>query len=175
MSSYRFNRKRSGRYKARLVVNGKPQDSDPENHYSPTLPPDIILLFLSIVAMLKWDLYQIDVSTAFLHAKLDGASIYMHLPEGFRIVGKLVKLAKSLYGLKQAPRKWSELLHKNLTELEFTQSNIHPCIFYCEGCILIVFVDDFLISGPRALELVPLILERFPGTMTDPNDYFSLE
>lgn len=44
-----------------------------------------------------------DVKTAFLYGDID-TEIYVDLPPGFEVKGKVCKLKKALYSLKQAPR-----------------------------------------------------------------------
>jgi Reverse transcriptase (RNA-dependent DNA polymerase) len=49
-----------------------------------------------------WEIYQIDIKTAFLNSDLD-EEIYMQQPEGFITAGqsgKVCRLRKALYGLK---------------------------------------------------------------------------
>ena len=61
-----------------------------------------------MTAHLELYLEQMDVTTAFLHGKLE-EEILMDQPRGLEIRGKEDKvclLKKSLYKLKQSPRQW---------------------------------------------------------------------
>ena len=59
-----------------------------------------------IAAALDWELYQIDVKTAYLYGDLD-EEIYMEQPEGFvKDKTKVWRLHRSLYGLKQSGLSW---------------------------------------------------------------------
>ena len=59
-------------------------------------------ILLSIAAHKDYEIWQMDVKTAFLNGSLD-ETIYMVQPEGFIAKGqekKVCKLQKSIYGLK---------------------------------------------------------------------------
>ena len=65
-----------------------------------------IRILLSITAHMDYEIWQIDVKTAFLNGSLN-ETIYMIQPEGFIAKGQekiVCKLQKSIYGLKQATR-----------------------------------------------------------------------
>ena len=67
---------------------------------------DTIHLILAIAAQYSWNVFQLDVKSAFLHGNLK-EDIYVQQPNGFVRKGeeeKVYKLKKALYGLKQAPR-----------------------------------------------------------------------
>jgi len=65
-----------------------------------------IRILLSIATFYDYEIWQMDVKTAFLNGNLE-ESIYMIQLEGFIQKGqeqKACKLQKSIYGLKQASR-----------------------------------------------------------------------
>ena len=69
-----------------------------------------IRILLSIAAYMDWDVWQMDVKTAFLNGSLE-ETIYMEQPEGYAVKGKehmVWKLKKAIYGLKQASRSWNQ-------------------------------------------------------------------
>ncbi|PNX64936.1 copia-type polyprotein, partial [Trifolium pratense] len=54
----------------------------------------------------NWNVFQLDVKSAFLHGELL-EDIYVEHPPGYQKENnKVYKLSKALYGLKQAPRAW---------------------------------------------------------------------
>ena len=61
-------------------------------------------------------IFHLDVTQAFVRAKLD-AKIYMKLPDGCGdMSGKIVCLNRSLHGLKQSGRQRAELLVETVVE-----------------------------------------------------------
>jgi hypothetical protein len=61
-----------------------------------------IQIILAIVAYFDYEIWQMDVKTAFLNGNLT-EDVYMTQPEGFvnpKHYGKICKLQKSIYGLK---------------------------------------------------------------------------
>lgn len=59
-----------------------------------------------------------------------------------------LKLNKSLYGMIDSPRNWWIHVMEGLKKLGFTPSESDPGIYFGRGMILILYVDDLLISGP---------------------------
>ena len=68
----------------------------------------------------------------------------------------------SLYGLKQAGRLWNELLHKNLLQFDFKQTQTDLCLYFkwCEKDLIIVgvYLDDLLVTS-TATSLVDQFFE----------------
>ena len=65
-----------------------------------------IRAIMALAYMMKWDLHQMDVKTAFLNGVIE-EEVYLKQPQGFEVEDihtHVCKLKKSLYGLKQAPR-----------------------------------------------------------------------
>lgn len=96
------------RYKARLVAKGFSQRPgiDYDQTFSPVVKYDSLRTILSVTAAEDLELYQLDVTTAFLHGVLK-EEVYLRQPEGHVIPGQetqVYRLHKSLYGLKQASR-----------------------------------------------------------------------
>jgi hypothetical protein len=75
-------------------------------------------VFLSLAAILDFEIHQIDVVGAYLEGDLD-EEIYMRAPEGIGTGKRYWWLKKALYGLKQAGRQWKQKLHNVLTNLGF--------------------------------------------------------
>ena len=67
---------------------------------------------LAIAAFYDYEIWQMDVKTAFLNGFLE-EELYMMQPEGFvnpKGANKVCKLQRSIYGLLQASRSWNKRL-----------------------------------------------------------------
>jgi Reverse transcriptase (RNA-dependent DNA polymerase) len=55
----------------------------------------------------RWDLEirQLDAVNAFLNSKLD-EEVYVELPDGFKLLGKVGRLLRALYGLRRSSLLW---------------------------------------------------------------------
>jgi hypothetical protein len=65
-----------------------------------------IQVLLAIAAYFNYEIWQMDVKTAFLNGNIE-EELYMVQPEGFvdpKDANKICKLQRSIYGLKQASR-----------------------------------------------------------------------
>ena len=97
-------------YKARLVAKGYRQvhGIDYDETFSPVAMLKSVRILLAIAAYYNYEIWQMDVKTAFLNGYLE-ETVYMTQPEGFvdqNNPKKVCKLKKSIYGLKQASRSW---------------------------------------------------------------------
>ena len=88
---------------------------------SPVAMLKSIRILLSIAATLDYEIWQMDVKTAFLNGNLD-ERIYMQQPEGCiqdGQEGKVCHLHKSIYGVKQASRSYNIRFDKTIKEYGF--------------------------------------------------------
>ena len=95
------------KYKARFVARGFSQKEgiDYEETFSPVARYTSIRTIMALASMMKWDLHQMDVKTAFLNGVIE-EEVYLEQPQGFEVEDRhthVCKLEKALYGLKQAP------------------------------------------------------------------------
>ncbi|QRV85528.1 Copia-like polyprotein/retrotransposon [Ceratobasidium sp. AG-Ba] len=141
------------RHKARLVGKGFSQRPgvDYVEISSPVAAADSLRTLLSIVAALDLELLQIDVKTAFLHAKLE-EEIFMEQPPGFSEGAMSVwKLNKAIYGLKQAARAFYLCLKAILENIGFHRCDTDHSVFWLregdELAIILGHVDDMLLAG----------------------------
>ena len=105
-----FKRKRGtygkvGTYKARLVAKGYRQryGIDYDETFSPVAMLKFIQIMLALAAHFDYEIWQMDVRTAFLNREME-EEVYMIQPKGFTSIdeSKVCKLQRSIYGLKQA-------------------------------------------------------------------------
>ena len=80
-SMYIFKRKSDGRYKARLVAKGysQIQGVDYSEVYAPVVGKITLRALLSLASVENWNIFQMDVKTAFLLAMIDD-ELYMSPP-----------------------------------------------------------------------------------------------
>ncbi|TYK25815.1 gag/pol protein [Cucumis melo var. makuwa] len=112
-----------------------------------------IRILLSIAAHFDYEIWQMDVKTAFLNDNLE-ETIYIQQPEGFIIPGqeqKVCKLNRSIYGLKQASRSWNIRFDIATKSYEFDQIVDGPCVYKRiinnSVAFLVLYVDDILLIG----------------------------
>ena len=153
------------RYKARLVAKGFTQTYgiDYQETFAPVAKINSIRVLLSLAVNSDWPLHQLDIKNAFLNGDLE-EEVFMSLPPGFeQRLGsdRVCRLNKSLYGLKQSPRAWFERFGKAVISCGFSQSQADHTIFYKHSknskiAILIVYVDDIILTGNDEAELAAL-------------------
>ena len=104
---------------------------DYEETFWPVAMLKSILILLSIAACLNYEIWKMDVKTAFLNVYLE-ESIYMMQPEGFVAKGQqqiVCKLLRSIYGLKQASRSWNLRFDETIKMYGFEQNVDEPCVY----------------------------------------------
>ncbi|GJT26130.1 retrotransposon protein, putative, ty1-copia subclass [Tanacetum coccineum] len=112
-----------------------------------------IRILISIAALYDYDIWQIDVKTAFLNGHLT-EEVYMKQPEGFvnpKYPNHACKLKRSIYGLKKSSRQWNKRFDDEIKKFGFTQNRDEPCVYRKASgsyvTFLILYVDDILIMG----------------------------
>ncbi|KAJ9536556.1 hypothetical protein OSB04_un000255 [Centaurea solstitialis] len=142
-------------FKARLVAKGFTQTHgiDYDETFSPVAMLKSIRILMAISAYFNYEIWQMDVKTAFLNGKLT-EDVYMEQPEGFenpKNPNKVCKLLKSIYGLKQASRSWNLHFDERIKEFGFTKSEFEPCVYtkFSRSIVtfLVLYVDDILLIG----------------------------
>ena len=144
------------KYKARLVALGYAQKHgiDYTEVFAPVARWDTIRLILAMAAHHSWNVYQLDVNSAFLHGELE-ENVFIEQPKGFVKKGeedKVLKLRKALYGLKQAPRAWYSRIEAYFVKEGFDKCPSEHTLFTkcaAEGKVLIVsiYVDELIFTG----------------------------
>lgn len=165
-----FNRKLNedgsvSRYKARLVVKGYFQGTV-EDTYSPVVDFNAVRTALAVAVQRGMHLHQIDIRTAFLHGEID-SNIHVLPPQGLEKMGirlcsnhEALKLQKGLYGLKQSPKLWNQKWETVMNDLKFVSISSDPCIYYCRGVWILLYVDDVILMShcqERVMEIIDQI------------------
>ncbi|GJU22779.1 retrotransposon protein, putative, ty1-copia subclass [Tanacetum coccineum] len=120
-------------YKARLVAKGYTQlyEVDYKETFSPVADIRAIRILISIAAYYDYEIWKMDVKTAFLNGYLD-ENIHMVQPEVFvdpNHPKKVCKLQRFIYGLKQASRSWNKRFNKEIKRFGFAQNLDEPCVY----------------------------------------------
>jgi len=150
------------KYKVRIVAKGYNQilDLDYNESFAPVARFNTLRIFLAISLAKKHKRKSIDVVAAYLNSPLS-EELYLETPDGMACQpGHSLKLMKALYGLKQAGRNWYIVLKRYLTEREgYTCCLSEHCVFIHaeKDMLLIVYVDDLIISGKDMKEIEEFI------------------
>ncbi|TPX38764.1 DNA-directed DNA polymerase [Synchytrium endobioticum] len=185
---FNVKRDRSGnieRLKARWVGRGFTQKYglDYDQTFAPTSHLTSVRVVLTIAAIENLEVYQLDIKTAFLNARLDPAiTVYVEQPHGFAEIGqetKVCRLKKALYGLKEAPKEWHETLKGWMLNNGFTVLRSDELIYIKrsedEFIVVLVHVDDMLV-GSRGVgslnKLIDTLRESFDLSAAKPVEYF---
>ena len=90
-----------------------------------------IRILLSIAAYYDYEIWQMDVNTAFLNGNLE-EEIFMMQPEGFIAKNQehmVCKLKRSIYGLMQASRSCNIRFDQAIKSYGFEQNLEEPCVY----------------------------------------------
>ncbi|GKF26494.1 retrotransposon protein, putative, ty1-copia subclass [Tanacetum coccineum] len=141
--------------KAHLVAKGFTQtyEVNYEETFSSVADIKAIRILVAIAAFYDYEIWQMDVRTAFLDGHLS-EEVYMVQLEGFvkpKYPNRVCKLKRSIYGLKHASRQWNKRFDDEIKKFGFTQNRDEPCVYKKAGgsnvTFLILFVDNILIMG----------------------------
>ena len=153
LSIWAFKRKRLPdgtitKYKARLNAHGGMQrwGMDYWETYDPVVNWISVRLILAISMIHRLETKSIDFVLAFPQADLE-RDVFMELPYGFEHGYKgqyVLKLKKNVYGLCDASYNWFKKLTEGLEAEKFVTSEVDPCVYFREDCIVLVYVDGVI-------------------------------
>jgi Reverse transcriptase (RNA-dependent DNA polymerase) len=87
-----------------------------------------------------------------------------------------MKVINNIYGQKQAGRVWYRFLTDKLKkELHFEQSSYDPCVLWNDGCLIVIYTDDTIITGSNTAKVdatIERIASLFNITSEDQVDDF---
>ena len=135
--------------KSRLVCKGfYERIKDLDDVYAST--PTIVSLrtMLTMALARGFEIKTYDISTAFLHADVQG-EVYVEPPiEFYPEKNVLWKLRKAMYGLRTAPKCWQNHLCSTLENLGLFRLVSDPNVYTNKRDIYVVaYVDDLLLIG----------------------------
>jgi hypothetical protein len=137
-------------------------------------------IFLAIAAIRKYDLTQLDLTNAYLHAPIQD-TVFIIIPDGFPRNGEIARLSKAAYGTKQGARRFYDHTANILTHIGLTQCLNEPCLFRYlhedQEAFLIQYVDDSLIAGQaKTVErLKEELAKNFQCKFNPPKDFLGLD
>ncbi|MBW0526800.1 hypothetical protein O181_066515 [Austropuccinia psidii MF-1] len=153
------------RHKDRLVVQGHRQirGVNFEETFAPTPLFATLRSILTIASNKSWKVNTFDVTSAYLHSKIDKV-IFVRPPPGITVgENKVLKLKRALYGLKQAGRCWWMHLKSILQEMGFNANeNDQSTYKYKHGgecAMLWINVDDGVLAASSETVMERLKLE----------------
>ena len=147
------------RYKARLVAKGYKHKAgiDYNEVFAPVVRMETIQLLISQAAQFRWQIFQMDVKSAFLNGVLE-EKIYIEQSPGYVKIGeekKVLKLKKAFYGLKQAMRAWNTRIDTYFKKNGFKQCPYEHTLYTKKSgdnvMFVAIYVDDLIlwITGMR--------------------------
>jgi Reverse transcriptase (RNA-dependent DNA polymerase) len=115
----------------------------------------------------------LDFVQAFPQAPIE-TELFMDIAKGYIVGGNkndyALKLIRNIYGQKQAGRVWNAFLVAGLNKIGFLQSAYDMCLLWKGQCILVIYTDDTIVSGPdkECVEnVIQEISEEFTITSND--------
>ena len=122
--------------------------------FAPDACMDTVRMIVALAACKGWNIFQLDVKSAFLHGELR-EDVYIEQPKGYVKKGKehnIYKLHKALYGLRQAPRAWFSRIESHFVKKGFQKCPNEQTLFIKRGTkdnilIVSIYVDDLIYAG----------------------------
>ena len=140
--------------KVRLVLRGDRfrKGIDYDESFSPTCRIESVRFMMSLTAATRRKLFQADIVQAYVEADFD-KQIFTRFPPHWKLVfnedipdNHCLLSVKALYGGKQSGRCWYQDFRPKIIKYGLMVSMNDNCLFYNENMILIIYVDDILIS-----------------------------
>lgn len=151
--------------RARLVADGTSDQTNNDTADEASKPPadgnmnvrlDTVRLLLSIAAGYNYAITRFTVRNPFWHVDPE-EEVYITHPEGLSYKPgeqfAVRKLLKCIPGLPQSHRLWFKTFSEKLYSWGFTRCSLDHGLFFRQGVILAVFVDDILLIAPTVREL----------------------
>ena len=163
--TWAYKRKRSGRLKARLCVQGCSQvpGLDYDQSWCGTMRSPSLRMLSALASRHGLHMHRWDFVTAFLQGSLEpGEVVYCRAPPGYSSKGadgreRIFRVDKPIYGMAQAGRRWQRTLFPWFLEQGFKQLESDSSVFFkarkksdgtTERLIVGCYVDDlFCLHG----------------------------
>jgi deoxyuridine 5'-triphosphate nucleotidohydrolase len=179
-----YDVKTDGRYKARMVCNGKPSNKNTAIFgytYAKSLDHVGSRIFWATAASKNFVVRGADASNAFAEADAPKIPLYVRVNDQYREwwtekmkrppipPGYVLPVHKALQGHPEAPRAWATLIDMILkTKLNFKPTTHEPClyhgIFQGKEILFLRQVDDFAVAAETA-EIATKIIKEIDNYM----------
>jgi hypothetical protein len=121
-------------------------------------------MMMAVEAHEDLELWQFDVSTAFLNGRLKD-DVYLQVSAGMHrklgVGGTVLKLRRAIYGLKQASRDWNKCREGELARPGFVQTDADPSLWTLYGkdgtALALFYINDGLVAARTAEEADALV------------------
>ena len=157
VDTFKENDQKHTVYKSRCVVMGNFQVAGDSYEVGKTSSPVADLLSIRLLIALATELgcfvEHLDISTAYLNARLNGEQIFCYPPPGYHNDKNTIwRLKAALYGMRQAGYYWYQEISTTLKEFQLIELKVGNGIFYqhlpnAQLLIIALYVDDLLILG----------------------------
>jgi hypothetical protein len=155
------------KFKARLVAKGFTKEVS-QNYleaFSPAICMDSVRFILSLCAINKWHVKQMDAKNSFLNGKLKYRVYYKPPPGCDTEDDEAWLLQKAFPGLENAPLIFYETFANVLYDHGFVSSALDPCLLYhpVKKIYITMYVNDLLIVSEKEeyMQETKKILESF--------------
>ena len=169
-------RKSDGTVRCRIVVRGYTQQVDDRDELFASTPSLTTLkLLLTLSSAFGWHIATGDVSTAFLHAAVDG-DIYVIPPLEYYPEGNVLwKLKRALYGLRNSPKLWQQHFAACMETYGFVRMKSDPNLYVhsTKKLYVLAYVDDLMFFGSKpdidlcVQDLQKDLLLKMTGALTE--------
>ena len=161
------------RYKARWVIRGFEQQKGRDYYDTFVLVIKLISYkaIFALIAILNWDVKQINVKTAFLYDNVQ-ETIYVRQFDNFNKDDiKVYKLNKTLYKLKQSLRIWYQHFSKYMKKLELILIESNESVFMNvkKNITVVLYINNVLIT-----DLSKIDIQRIKKALNDKFHMFDL-
>ncbi|QRW21240.1 Retrovirus-related Pol polyprotein from transposon TNT 1-94 [Rhizoctonia solani] len=119
------------RYKAQLVVQGFSQQPgiNFDKTFAPVVQLDSICTLVLLANNNDWDVQQLDVNAAYLHAPIEEDLYMQQIPYFNDGTDQVLKLKQSIYGLKQAGQMWNKFYNTKLKTIGYKPCLTNACVY----------------------------------------------
>lgn len=132
-----YKRKRSGKLKARLCVQGCSQvpGVDYNQTFCATMRSTTLRLLSAVAARQRMHMRRWDFVAAYLQGSLESEEVvYCHSPPGYETLGadgkpKILRINKPVYGMAQSGRRWQRSIFPWLEKWGLKPLYSDPCVF----------------------------------------------